>query len=55
MYIVYCLTFDKLYIEQDIKDNFKSFIDFKQSGLEQIKIQGKKFMKVNLRDYQEFI
>lgn len=54
MYIVYCLTFDKLYIQQDVKDNFKRFLDFRQNGLEQIKIRDKTFLKVNLRDYQQF-
>lgn len=30
MYIVYCLTIDKLYIHEDIVDNFKYYFEWKR-------------------------
>jgi hypothetical protein len=33
MYIVYCLTFDKLYIAEDLRDNFNTFVEYNEKGI----------------------
>jgi hypothetical protein len=55
MYVVYCMTIDKLYIESDIEDNFSYFIEWNTvKSTRRFNIKDKKYAIVSVKELQKY-
>lgn len=55
LYTVYCMTIDKLYIEEDLKDNFASFIQWNSlNSTRRLKVDHKEFFTLSVSELQRY-